>query len=238
MSSYLTRFGLTVTAVSSLVAGCATAPMGPTVQVMPAPGKPFDLFQQEQRACQDYAYNAMGGQAAVDKANTSALANGVIATGVGAVAGGLVGAAGKHAGGGAQIGAAGGMVVGSAMAANGAARSTLTMQQLYDNAYTQCMYAKGNQVPGVEQDQNTPPPPTAYRNAPLDDESTPVDDEDPRLLRVQRELANMGYDPGSVNGVMSDNTRRAIRAFQRDNNLQVTGRLDPTTRSMLHGDGE
>ena len=38
----ITPFALLV-----LAAGCAAPPMGPTVQVMPGPGKSFDAFQNE-----------------------------------------------------------------------------------------------------------------------------------------------------------------------------------------------
>ena len=38
---------LTLSALA-LLGGCATTPMGPTVQVLPSPGKPFEIFQQEQ----------------------------------------------------------------------------------------------------------------------------------------------------------------------------------------------
>jgi hypothetical protein len=33
------------------------------------------------------------------------------------------------------------------------------MQRRYDIAYQQCMYAKGNQLPGQAVRQNIPPPP-------------------------------------------------------------------------------
>jgi len=35
-----------------LLAGCTSVPLGPSVAVMPAPGKPFDLFVQEEAMCQ------------------------------------------------------------------------------------------------------------------------------------------------------------------------------------------
>ncbi|ERE14894.1 hypothetical protein O166_23265, partial [Pseudogulbenkiania ferrooxidans EGD-HP2] len=40
-----------------LLAACATLPTGPTVAVMPAPGKPFDVFAQEEQQCRAYAAN-------------------------------------------------------------------------------------------------------------------------------------------------------------------------------------
>jgi hypothetical protein len=133
----------------SLFWGCATAPFGPTVQVMPAPGKPFDMYQKEVQECKDWAFQQIGGQAAVDKANETAIAHGAIGTLLGSAAGALVGSASGHASGGAAVGAGAGMVVGGASGANNAAMSTAQLQRLYNDAYEQCMYSKGNQVPSA-----------------------------------------------------------------------------------------
>jgi uncharacterized protein YcfJ len=118
------------------------------VQVMPAPGKPFEMYQKEVQECKDWAFQQIGGQAAVDKANTTAIEHGAIGTLLGTVVGALIGSASGHVGGGAGVGAGAGMVVGGASGANNAAMSTAQLQRLYDNAYAQCMYSKGNQVPG------------------------------------------------------------------------------------------
>jgi hypothetical protein len=151
MKRQLKSLNLAVAALISLslFGGCATAPFGPTVQCMPEPGKPFDLFQQEQKECQDYAFQSMGGQAAVDRANANAVGQGVLGTLIGAAAGAVTGAAFGDAGVGAGIGAGAGMVGGAGAGANSAANSNAQLQLLYDNAYEQCMYAKGNQVPSA-----------------------------------------------------------------------------------------
>ena len=41
--------------LSLLVSGGAQTPMGPTVQVMPGPGKSFDAFNYDQSGCRQYA---------------------------------------------------------------------------------------------------------------------------------------------------------------------------------------
>lgn len=43
------------------------------------------------------------------------------------------------------------------------------------------------------------------------------------VLGIQQALAMHGYGPGRVDGVMGDDTRRAIRAYQRDAGLKVDG---------------
>lgn len=49
---------------------------------------------------------------------------------------------------------------------------------------------------------------------------------------IQRWLARNGYDPGPADGVMGDNTRASIMAYQHDNNLHITG---AATDSVLKG---
>lgn len=44
-------------------------------------------------------------------------------------------------------------------------------------------------------------------------------------LTVQQELANRGYRPGPVDGIVGRRTREAIRRYERDNGLPVTGRV-------------
>ncbi len=44
------------------------------------------------------------------------------------------------------------------------------------------------------------------------------------IREIQSLLAQSGYDPGPIDGLMGQKTRTAIRAFERDNGLSVTGR--------------
>lgn len=48
-----------------------------------------------------------------------------------------------------------------------------------------------------------------------------------QLRRAQRALADAGYDPGPVDGVMGPRTRRAVRAWQRDHGLEPDGEVTP-----------
>jgi len=134
----MTYMTATTTLVSTmLLVGCQTMPMGPSVAVMPAQGKPFDLFQREDQQCRDYAANSVGPGA--QASNNSAVGTAVI----GAVVGTAVGALAHNAGAGAAVGLAGGTMVG----AGNAQQSSYSLQQRYDIAYEQCMYSNGNQLP-------------------------------------------------------------------------------------------
>lgn len=139
------------TVISLLFSGCATAPFGPTVKVMPAPGKPFEMFQKEQTECKDWAFQQMGGQDAVDKANSTAFLHGLTGAVLGTAIGAVTGAGFGNAGAGAGIGAGAGMAEGTAVGAGSSARSTKVLQHLYNDAFEQCMYAKGNQVASAMQ---------------------------------------------------------------------------------------
>jgi hypothetical protein len=95
------RWGMLLLGLVSLSA-CTVLPTGPNVLVLPAVGKPLDLFQVEEGECRAYAQQQLGG-------------------------------------------------------APGA--SSLALQVQYDRAYVQCMYAKGNVVPGMGTSGATAPPP-------------------------------------------------------------------------------
>ena len=56
----------------------------------------------------------------------------------------------------------------------------------------------------------------------------------PREVRaVQRELKERGYAPGAIDGLMGEQTREAIKHFQNDNNIEVTGTLNSETAQKL-----
>jgi hypothetical protein len=124
-----------------LLDGCVTQPLGPTIAVMPAPGKPFAVFQQEQATCQAFADQQTAGGA--QQANNQQVLTGVLTTALGAGLGAAVGG-----GSGAAIGAGAGAIGGTAIGAGPAQYAQMSLQQRYNLAYAQCMYAHGNQVPG------------------------------------------------------------------------------------------
>jgi hypothetical protein len=105
------------------LAGCTQAPLGPTVQASPGPGKTFDAFQADLGACKQFAAAQVTGQAqAVNQAASAAYFGTALAGG-------------------------------TAEDAQQAVASTTygqqqAIQQEYDNSYAQCMYGHGETVAG------------------------------------------------------------------------------------------
>lgn len=148
-----------VLAYSTLVvvlAGCATAPTGPRVAVMPAPGKPFEQFMEDEQICRNYAQQSIG-QSRNDAAAQNFAGAAAVGTAIGATAGAMSGGQGSVGG-----GAAAGLVAGSMVGSGESVNASQDAQRRYDIAYEQCMYAKGNQIPGYtmpNQPYYPPPPP-------------------------------------------------------------------------------
>lgn len=135
------------TGMALVVAACTTVPpSGPSVMVLPGTRSNFNQFQVDDYACQDYANQAAGvpGARAAQNSAVNSAATGAM---VGAAAGALIGAAGGDAAAGAAVGAGTGLLVGSTGGAGVYQASAYEMQNRYDVAYVQCMYAKGHQVP-------------------------------------------------------------------------------------------
>jgi hypothetical protein len=152
-------------ALALALGACVTMPEGPSVMVLPPPGKPFDLFRAEDFACRQWAHEQIG-VSPQDVANQNAASAGAAGAIVGATAGAVLGAASGHAGEGAAVGAGTGLLVGSAAGAEAGAYSGAEAQWRYDVAYQQCMYAKGNLLPGMRRrvwgPVPPPPPGTGY----------------------------------------------------------------------------
>ena len=55
----------------------------------------------------------------------------------------------------------------------------------------------------------------------------------PSLKQIQIALTNAGYNPGSIDGRMGKQTRDAIKAFQKANNLKEDGKVGKETWSLL-----
>ena len=234
MSKTMIFSAVAVACAAFTVGGCATTPMGPTVQVMPSPNEPFQAFVDDQNTCKKYAESQVAGQA--DAANKRAIGGAMLTAALGSALGGAVG--GNNA---AAVGAAGGATAGAAGGASSSQQAQQSIQQQYDTAYLQCMYSKGAQVPGAQANQQAgsapaadgaaPPPPPADGASGGDDAPQPV--EAISLADAQRKLADMGLYTHKVDGLGGPATTAAIRKFQQIRGLPVTGELDPATSSAL-----
>jgi len=157
------RGGVVMVLVGALLSGCATIPHGPSVMVLPGSGKNFEQFQVDDAVCRQWASQQVGTTA--QKTSTESTVGGaVIGTVVGAAAGAALGAAAGNPAVGAAAGAGVGLLGGTAIGASRADAYGGSVQRRYDMSYTQCMYAKGNQVPvargsRVQQQPSAPPPP-------------------------------------------------------------------------------
>jgi hypothetical protein len=128
-------------AVAAALSGCATAPLAPRVAVMPGQSKPIDQFQAEDLACRRYAEQSVGTgeQQIQDQAAQTTMLSTLIGAIIGAAIGGQDGAA---------VGAGFGLMSGAAASSNQTYHFSHELQRRYDIAYQQCMYSRGNQVPG------------------------------------------------------------------------------------------
>jgi hypothetical protein len=125
------------------LAGCVTVPTGPSVSVLPGSQKPWEVFRADDAECRNYAYGSTGGPAGEQAAANAAVGSAVAGTLIGAAAGLALGGTGPAA----AVGAGTGLLFGSAYGSNAYGANYYANQSRYDNAYVQCMYAKGNKVP-------------------------------------------------------------------------------------------
>lgn len=147
-----------------LLAGCAaTMPSGPNVMVLPGTGKNFDQFRLDDMDCRGFAQAGLNGATTESVSTESGVRTAALGTVLGAVAG-----AAANGGRGAGVGAGVGMAAGGLAGAGQAQGSSASLQRRYDTSYQQCMYAKGNKIPGsysmmsapaIAHTPTTPPPP-------------------------------------------------------------------------------
>ena len=163
------RFCFLLLAAPLALGACAAVPpTGPSTMVLPAAGKSFDKFKQDDAACRIYAQQQIGATSPADAADTSAIGSAVVGTGVGAAAGAALGAAAGNPAVGAAIGAGAGLLVGGAAGADNARQSSAALQHRYDIAYQQCMYGHGDQLTASADADDTYPP-YAYFSPPYYD---------------------------------------------------------------------
>jgi len=150
------------------LAGCATYPTGPSLMALPGTSTSFEQFRADDLDCQSFAAQ-QSGVPTQQQAQSSAVDSAAVGTVVGAAAGALIGAAAGDPAAGAAIGGGSGLLLGAAGGSDAYATTGYRMQDRYDNAYVQCMYARGHQVPvpaSVAAQHNAQQPAQAYAPPP------------------------------------------------------------------------
>jgi peptidoglycan hydrolase-like protein with peptidoglycan-binding domain len=97
----------------------------------------------------------------------------------------------------------------------------MNIQAQYDNAFSQCMYAKGEQVPGFSAVASA----GYYGPGPVASAAP-----DPMVRSTQSELIRLGYYKGAADGFAGARTHAAISAFEQSNGLPVDG--NPSSRLL------
>ncbi len=138
----------------ALLAGCVSVPSGPSVLVLPGTGKNFDQFRADDFECRQYASSQVGGTNPNEIAGESVAKSAALGTVVGAAAGAAVG--GQR---GASVGAGTGLAAGTIAGTSAGSSSSYALQQRYDYAFEQCMYAKGHKIPVAGGFESVPSPP-------------------------------------------------------------------------------
>lgn len=94
---------------------------------------------------------------------------------------------------------------------------------LFSNGKGRCKNGFIEQQPVEEQqpEEIAPPPPP------------PPKGFDPKIKSAQEALNRAGYKSGPEDGLIGKKTRKALKNFQRDSGLPVTGILDDKTQSLL-----
>jgi uncharacterized membrane protein YebE (DUF533 family) len=160
------------------LSGCATLPTGPSVRVLPGPGKSFEEFLNDDAICRQWASQQIG-QSPQETANQATASAAVVGTAAGAVLGAVIGSASGHASEGAAIGAGSGLLMGAAHGSNAGQYYGYEAQRRYDIAYEQCMYAKGDQIPGAvirtRRERRSVPPDYDPSSPPADTRFIPPD---------------------------------------------------------------
>lgn len=162
-------------AAALLLSGCVSMPTGPSVATFPGSQRTFDQFRVDEADCRRYAMDSIGGSDPSRAQADSAFKSAAVGTAVGALAGAALG--GSQ---GAATGAGVGLLFGGVAGVDAANASGSIAQRRYDNAFVQCMYAKGHKVPSSGLARSAapvpvsrpappvyyPPPPPAYAPPP------------------------------------------------------------------------
>lgn len=76
---------------------------------------------------------------------------------------------------------------------------------------------------------------TSSKQSTSKESSTNQTDSDSKVIKkVQMALNDLGYDCGKADGVLGSKTKKAIKTFQKDNNLTVDGKIGKQVKKALN----
>ncbi len=87
-----------------------------------------------------------------------------------------------------------------------------------------------SQAAKASQNKNTHPTEVTAKKAPVEPASST---QKPEIKKAQESLQEKGFYKGSIDGIIGPATRKAIREFQKAENLPVSGQLDAQTANRL-----
>jgi hypothetical protein len=143
----------------ALVMGCDTVPQAPTVTMLPGVHKSADEFRTDDADCRQYAVDQLGSAVSAPRGLGSGLTSGLSGTAVCPATNRAVGDNRS-----ATAGTAGTLIDGT----DSAQSAGSGLQERYNCAYVQCMYARGDRVPLLARERwpaprsPSPPDPDAY----------------------------------------------------------------------------
>lgn len=90
-----------------------------------------------------------------------------------------------------------------------------------------------NSSQSISPDQDQEKQPVTETLPPKQNQKKIKKSPDTETLMVQKALIKLGYNPGPADGLIGSKTRKAIRQFQKDSNIKVTGNADSNTLIAL-----
>jgi peptidoglycan hydrolase-like protein with peptidoglycan-binding domain len=79
--------------------------------------------------------------------------------------------------------------------------------------------------------------PARERQSGMDHRGRAAATMDARVRAVQEKLKAQGKDPGPIDGILGPRTAQALREYQKDEGLPVTGKADRQTLATLGVEG-
>ena len=120
----------------------------------------------------------------------------------------------------------------------GCGKKAASLEQMQEPISMDTLTAINATAPDIKPAVSEIPSPAMQVRAPAGIESKleplpPAGPYKPSSREIQTALKNAGYYAGTVDGKIGPQSKKAIEAFQKDNNLKVDGKVGPKTWAIL-----